>query len=394
MKIGYVIHRFPWPSETFISREVADVVALGHDVRIYAFEEPTGKDAELLSAQARGLRDRTHYISNSEAAAALPSPSTFAMLRDESRLARTATHRCNRLLRLGRAAALARRLRRDGVTGLHAHWPYATECAHLASLATGLPYSISVHAHEVAHDNGHFAVCFPRLTFASFCNHAAMNYLLSRLDPAAREKSHLIYHGVDVDTFVVQPPADPAPPLRVLSAGRLTASKGFHRLVAACAETVRRGTEVRLTILGRGPEEETIRRVAAEQGFTERLDLPGWVSHEEVTRHLGACHVFALLASDDFNDGLPNVVVEAMASGRPVVVSPLPAAKEIIETGKNGFILAAPDDTEGFIGALEALATDGTAARLAVTARATVVENYDARQHIQTLAGLLRSNGR
>lgn len=394
MNIGYVIHRFPWPSETFISREVADLIDLGHDVEIYSFEAPTGKDAELLTAQARGLQARTHYISNAEAAAALLSPAILAMLGEERRLARAATHDCSRLLRLGRAAALARRLRRDGITRVHAHWPYATECSHLASLASGLPYSISVHAHEVAYDNGHFAACFERLTFASFCNGAAMNYLLARLPPSAREKSHLVYHGVDVDRFVVQPPADPAPPLRILSAGRLTGTKGFDRLVVACAEAVRRGTEVRLTILGRGPEEATIRRVAAEQGFTERLNLPGWVSHEEVTRHLAECHVFALLASDDFNDGLPNVVVEAMASGRPVVVSPLPAAREIIETGENGFILATVDDTEGFIGALEQLARGDTAARMAVAARATVVASYDARQHIQTLAGLLRSGGR
>lgn len=394
MKIGYVVHRFPWPSETFVSREVADLVGLGHDIEIYSFDRPAGRDAELLGDQARRLMAKTRYISRREAAQALATPAMLAMLGEERRLAATATDRSNRLLRLGRAAALARRARRDGVDLLHAHWPYATQCAHLAGLASGLPYSVSIHAHEVAHDGGHFPVCFERLRFASFCNAAAMEYLLSRLPPAARAKAHLVYHGVDVTAFAVQPPADPAPPLRILSAGRLTPSKGFDRLVRAAAEAVRRGTEVRLTILGRGPEEETIRRVAAEEGFSDRLVLPGWVGHEEVGGHLRDCHVFALMASDDFNDGLPNVVVEAMASGRPVVVSPLPAAREIITPGDNGFILATIDDREGFVAALAALAGGDTAARMARAARATVEEHYDARRHIRALAALLAEAGR
>lgn len=388
MKIGYVIHRFPWPSETFISREVADLIELGHDIEIYSFDRPEGRDAELLGRQARWLMSKTQYISKREAAKCLLGPSALAMLVEERKLTRNATSQNSRLLRLGRAAALARRAQQDGVTWLHAHWPYATQCVHLASTAATMRYSVSIHAHEVAHDNGHFATCFERLQFASFCNRAAMEYLLSRLGPSARTKSHLVYHGVDVATFGVQPSADRGPPLRILSGGRLTSTKGFDRLVRACAKAAHRGIDVRLTILGRGPEEETIRRIAAELEFSNRLELPGWVSHDEVAGHMKACHVFALLASDDFNDGLPNVIVEAMASGRPVIVSPLPAASEIIVSGTNGFILSAVDDEEGFIEALRRLSVSDTATKMATAARITVEEQYDARRHIRTLASL------
>lgn len=390
MKIGYVIHRFPWPSETFISREVADVMKLGYDVEIYSFDKPEGADAELLGKQAQHLMSRTQYISKFEAARCIVTGSTPNMLREERRIAPTTTSLATRLLRAGRAAALVRRARQDGVTQLHAHWPYATQCAHLASTAAGIPYSVSVHAHEVAHDNGHFPTCFERLRFATFCNRAAMEYLLSRLDSTARAKSHLVYHGVDVAAFAVQPSAAANAPLRILSAGRLTSTKGFDRLVRACAAAVHRGIEVQLTILGRGPEEATIRRIASELNFSERLNLPGWVSHDEVTGYMRACHVFALLASDDFNDGLPNVVVEAMASGRPVIVSPLPAAREIIANGKSGFILSAVDDEDGFIEALHKLSASDTATRMAAAARTTVEEKYDARCHIRTLASLFQ----
>jgi len=389
MRIGYVIHRFPWPSETFISREVADLIAMGHDIRLYAFEAPEGKDAELLSDQARDLMARTRYITPREAMAALPGVDTLRMLGDERRLAAAATTKVNRLARLGRSAALARLARADSLDRLHAHWPYATTCVHLASVATGIDYSVSVHAHEVAHDNGHFPVCFERLRFASFCNRAAMDYLLARLPAEARAKAHLVYHGVDVSAFPFQPPAPPPPPLKVLSAGRLTASKGFDRLVAGCAEAARRGLDVELTILGRGAETEALAAQAAALGFADRFHLPGWVPHGEVRGYIRDSHAFALLASDDFNDGLPNVVVEAMASGRPVIVSPLPAAREIVDHGRNGFVLDAVDDLEGLIRILQSLAAEGATDEMAQAARRTVVEGYDAADLIRIQSRLL-----
>ena len=389
MRIGYVIHRFPWPSETFISREVADLIALGHDIRLYAFVRPTGKDEELLSDQARALMAQTRYITPKEAMLALPSLDTLNMLGEERRLAATPTSRTNRPGRLGRAAALAKLARADGLDRLHAHWPYATSCVHLASVATGIDYSISVHAHEVAHDNGHFPVCFERLRFASFCNRAAMEHLLAKLPPQARDKAHLVYHGVDVSAFPFQPPAPPPPPLKVLSAGRLTASKGFDRLVAGCAEAARRGLNVELTILGRGAETEALTAQAASLGFSDRFHLPGWVPHGEVRGYIRDSHAFALLASDDFNDGLPNVVVEAMASGRPVIVSPLPAAREIVDHGKNGFVLDAVDDLEGLIRILNTLAAEGATDDMAQAARRTVVEGYDAANLIKLQSRLL-----
>lgn len=389
MKTGYVIGRFPWPSETFVSREIADLIDLGSEVEIYAFEGPSPGDVELLSGQARELMARTHYISTGEALTALLRTNIFRMLGANGRFSREATGKSNPLLRLGRAAAIVQRAKRDGVGALHAHWPYATQVAHLASLASGLPYSISIHAHEVAHEGGHFPIVFERLRLATFCNAAAMTFLLDKLPSAAREKAHLVYHGVDVDAFPELPPRPPGGALEVISAGRMTRSKGFDRLVRACAEAVRQGVDVRLTILGRGPERDAVEALAAELGFSERLSLPGWVSHERVRDFLADSDVFALLADIDFNDGLPNVAVEAMACGRPVILSPLPAAVEAVKSGETGFVLKSVDDQAGAIAALVELQDRKRALQMGKAARKTMVERYDARIHIRTLAQLL-----
>jgi len=392
--IGYVIHRFPWPSETFISREVAGLIALGEDIRIYSFEAPGAEQVATLTAQARELMARTHYIGRGEAVRALVSTLGIRVFADaRSRLREAAAGRRLWLL-AARAAALAQHVRRDGVTQLHAHWPYATLACHLAARATGVPYSISVHAHEVAFENAHFAACFPEISSANFCNRAAMEHLLAQLPPEARAKTHLVYHGVDTAQFVPGPEAGPPPPVRILSAGRLTPSKGFDRLVRACAMAEARGLPVELTILGVGTEEQPLRALADTLGFGAKLHLPGWVSHDAVPGYIAASHAFCLLANTDFGDGLPNVVLEAMAAARVPIVSPLPAAGEAITHGVNGYILESPDDLEGFVAAVAALqAEPGTARAMGLAGREAVVARHDAAAQLRLLRGLLHGGG-
>jgi glycosyltransferase involved in cell wall biosynthesis len=217
-----------------------------------------------------------------------------------------------------------------------------------------------------------------------------MEHLLSQLPPEARAKSHLVYHGVDIRTFEQLPLPATQKPLRVVSAGRLTPTKGFDRLIRGCALARQQGMDVELSILGRGAEEARLREVAAACDFGQYLELPGWVSHGAVRDYLARCHVFALMADTTFHDGLPNVVLEAMASGRPVILSPLPAAGEAVEDGCEGFILAAPDDFEGFAAALRSLfATSGLAARMAGAARHRVARDHDANVQITRLQKLI-----
>jgi glycosyltransferase involved in cell wall biosynthesis len=298
-------------------------------------------------------------------------------------------HGSNAAGRLGKAFALAKRLRQRPPQRVHAHWPYATMVAHLASILTEIPYSVSIHAHEVAHENGHFAEAFRRLDWATFCNGAAMEHLLDQLPPEAREASHLVYHGVETDRFEPLAMPESADPFRVVSAGRLTATKGFDRLVRACALARERGAPVELAILGRGDQEAVIRETAAEAGFSDHLELPGWVPHHEVADWIARSHVFALPASVGFHDGLPNVVLESMASARPVILSPLPAAHEAVTPGVEGEVLRSADDVDGLADALVRLARSPEAAeRMGLAARERALRDHDAASQIQRLYAL------
>lgn len=393
MKIGYLVGNFPVLSETFVSNEIDRVRRHGMDVRVYSFCAPAAADLEKFTPALHEMMKVTLYLGREQVlAAAMKSPLTVLRgLRASQLMHAAATLKSNGLLCLMRAAAVVECMRREGVTHLHAHWPYASQVAYLVNRISGISYSISVHAHEVAHDNGHFPLVFDTVSFATFCNRGAMRHLLAQLKPEATTRSHLIYHGVDVERFRNLPMPSLHGTLSVVSAGRLTPTKGFDRLIRACAAARAAGIPVRLTILGQGRLEASLRSLAEQEGISEHVELPGWVSHDQMTAYLRNAHVFALLADTSFHDGLPNVLLEAMASGRPVIISPLPAASEAVTDGCEGYILSSPDDTTGFVAALKRYQDNAERRRaMGMAASVRVRHQHDAQDHITRLVELFK----
>ncbi|MCP3917047.1 MAG: glycosyltransferase family 4 protein [bacterium] len=398
MRILYLVPRFPMPSETFVSHEVVGVGERGHDVMTAAFGGPSAAELEQLVPAARELARGTRYVTKARLAAApFTTPlntlgASRAVRTLNARLAGESTHRTNAWARLARAAAVARIVRREGIEHVHAHWPQAAQVAALVHAWTGVPYSISVHAHEVVHDHGHFPAVFETLAFAAFCNRAAMEALLGRLGPHARGRSHLVYHGVDLDLFAATPPPDVRAGLRVVSAGRMTPTKGMPRLVRGVRAAVDAGVDVSLVLVGDGGQRDELARLARELSIPGRVELRGWVRQDEMPAILADAHVFALLPDDRGDDGLPNVVLEAAAAGRPVVLSAIPAAKEAVEPGVNGWIVPVEDSGESFARVLAEVGRDpAQLAALGAGARTHVERHYDRRMHLDRLARLFAS---
>lgn len=387
MKIAYVVPAFPMPSETFVFREVLGLLDRGISIEVHAVTRPSASELAVLPAAARELAEQVHYIDRMESAMALPWALTSRSARAlNARLDREATLKANGLARLARAGAIARRLKASGAERIHAHWPYAAQMAALAHELTGVPFSVSVHAHEVAHDGGHFAAIYEKLEFASFCNRAAMEYLLERLPGSAEARSELNYHGVDLEQFALLDLAPPPPPLEVLAVGRLAKTKGMDRVVRAVGLAREEGLDVRLTVVGDGSQRGLLEEQARELGIADRVTFCGWIEHGKVREHLAACHVLALLPDIDFHEGLPNVVLEAQAAGRPVVLSPLPAATEVLVPGENGWTVSAPDAVGELVDVLRALlAEPSKLEEMHRRARSAVENGFDARTCLDRL---------
>ncbi len=397
MKLAYLIAEFPKASETFVSREVLTLQRLGLPVEVFALKPPDAAELARLDPPTRHLASKVHYLSCREAVAGLPRAwrKILPTLQANIHLQRACTVKTNAGARLLRAAALARQCQELKITHLHAHWPCATQIAYIVHQLIGLPFSVSIHAHEVEHDHGHFPVVFDALSFAAFCNRAAMERLLGRLGLAARAKSHLIYHGVDLSSFGALPFPDAPGPLKVISAGRLTRTKGFDRLVRACAFYKQHGGEIELTLLGEGSLSESLRQISREENFEQNLRLPGWLPHDQVARQMADSHVFALMADTNFHDGLPNVLLEAMACARPAIISPLPASGEAITNGVEGYVLRSADDEAGMVDALRNCASrHATLGSMGEAARARVTTAFDQDLHGRSLLELFQSGAR
>ncbi len=257
-------------------------------------------------------------------------------------------------------------------------------------MLTNIPFSFSVHAHEVQYEYGHVPIALERAEFAAFCNGAAMERLLGRLPPGARSNSRLVYHGVDLTQFSYLAFPRSTGPFRILSAGRLTHTKGFDRLIHACAIAKTQGVPIELTILGTGPIEGELVDLAGIAGLSDQVHLPGWVSHSQVAEYLHDSHLFALAADTNYDDGLPNVVLEAMACGRPVLLSPLPAATEAVSQGVEGIIVRSADDVEAFAESIVHLHEERSEAEeMGKAARYGVEEKFNAAASIRCLRNLM-----
>ena len=335
------------------------------------------------------------------------------------------------------AADIADRLlQAKDVRHLHAHFAHGTTTVTwLASILTGLPFSFTGHAKDIYRESLNPAGLLRRkMRAASFvvtCTGANQQHL-RQVEPTA--DVHLVYHGLNADFAALLPTAPPqadtapatvaaaAPvdtvpaelaweraavaagtatlaadrditPLRVVAVGRMVPKKGFDVLVEAVADLTARGVELELVIAGEdGPDAAKIRRLAAER-CPDAVQFTGPLTQCELLALYRGANVFALACrvdADGDRDGIPNVMVEAMAAGLPVVSTAVSGIPELVRDGENG-LLVPPEDPRALASALLRLATDVSLRdRLAAAGRETVAERFDGDVLARRMAGLFR----
>jgi glycosyltransferase involved in cell wall biosynthesis len=258
----------------------------------------------------------------------------------------------------------------SAVHGYFAHVP--TEVAAKAARRLGVPYGFSVHAVDARKvtqsdlaDRARAAAC------VIACNPDVAGDLRRAGAPV-----HLIPHGVDLDRF--QPtPAPDGEVLSLLAVGRLVPKKGFPVLVEAAA---RLHAPFCLRIVGDGPGREALERQIADAGLQDRIRLAGPRTHDDLPAEYATADVVVVPSVTDATgdrDGLPNVVLEAMSSGRPVIASHVGAVSSAVVDGRTG-VLVPPGDAAALAGALEFLVDQPDwRARLGREARARVERDFE-----------------
>jgi glycosyltransferase involved in cell wall biosynthesis len=271
---------------------------------------------------------------------------------------------------------------------VHAHFTSpSADVGLLVAALGGWRFSFTAHGTDIVTDLPARLAAKVRAADAVVCvSDVGRAQLMMGVAEEHWDKLAVVRCGVDAGTFAPaaapREDADPSAPLRVLCVGRLAPEKGQQVLVDALAAC----PGVAVTFVGAGDKLEALRRRAAARGVDDRVTFTGAVGQDRIAAHYAAADVFCL---PSFGEGVPVVLMEAMASGVPVVATAVGGVPELVEHGVTG-LLAPPGRADALADALMRLAGDADLRRrLAAAGRARVEEEFDLERNAERLRAVL-----
>lgn len=366
MGIAYICSRYPFISHTFVLREVEALRALDLDVATFSVHRTP--DEHLLSDADRDAAATTYAIlpprplhllgATSRAIATRPRTTLTAFVRALRLSRRGVRGLLWQLFYFGEALILWDRCRRAGIRHVHSH--FANNASDIGLLAVAIGgsewrWSFTVHGStELADVTSHrlrdkieaaeFVVCT-----SDFCRSQLM-----RLVPEVHwEKMRTVHCGVDPSRFrLASRRHRQGESLCVLTVARLVPAKGIHLLLDAVAQLVADGLDVTLAVVGDGPARAALTARAQELGLGARVEFTGFVGQDDILDWYASADVFCL---PSFAEGIPVVLMEAMAAELPVVATRIMGIPELVEDGRNG-LLVTPARLDELVNALRRLA--------------------------------------
>lgn len=389
---AFLVSKYPDVSHTFILREVLALRERGVAVDVASINDPPPR-AKLTAVEAAEA-DRTFYVKRQGAVGALRSlvwalgrPSGLldalecALMLNAGDLRATVMN----LFYFVEALILAQWMSERGLHHVHVHFatPAAT-VGMMAAMTGGATFSMTVHGPDEFYDVSKYALR-EKIAAAKFV--VAISYFaqsqLMKLSPMEQWKKFEVSRlGVDSSQFAPRELRREPGKLRVLCVGRLVAAKGQGILIRAVARLREAGREVELTLVGDGPDREHLEQMVAVRGL-EGVRFTGSVNQDHIRELYQGADVFALAS---FAEGVPVVLMEAMAMEIPAVSTRIAGIGELIENGVDGVLVAA-SDVEGLAKMLAELMDDAEwAERLGRAGRAKVQREYELGPSVDRLA--------
>lgn len=416
--VAYILASVPTLTETFIIGEISALREHGIPITLFALR---ASQSQVQQPEALALRREVRYV-RALSHLRLVWVNVAWVFHDPGRYFRTwwlvvrgclrnPIHLLKTLVLFPKAAELADRMVRQGIGHVHAHWAtYPTTVAMVISELTGLAYSFTAHAWDISLIRTLLPEKVRRARFVVTCTRENQNALRAMIPEREGRKIYLNYHGISVNRFAgIDREGGGAVPV-IMTCGALFERKGFADLVRACGILKRRGLSFRCVIIGEGPQRRTLEALVTSEGVGEEVTLAGALSQVEVIRQYARSDLFVLpclvrsLNLPDheadvvkaleawfegktslIKDGIPNVLVEAMAMGIPVVSTNISGIPELVENGKNG-LLVRPRQPEQLAETIECLLVDpALRTRLGECGAAEVRRRFDRKKNASVL---------
>jgi colanic acid/amylovoran biosynthesis glycosyltransferase len=409
-RIGYVLNQYPAISHSFILREVLALRELGIEIDTYSIHR--SDPAHLLAEHDRQEYSRTYALRPVKAGAFVTAhlrafgdrPDTYvrALARSLWRGRRSPRDFAWQLFYFLEAVPIWLEAKRTGLRHVHAHFtnPAADVAMIVAELWNGdegSSWSFSAHGADIQETDQTLLAGKVRSAERVVCvSDYGRSQLMAIVEPEQWQKISVVHCGIDTDTFPLRrSESRSGRPLRILNVGRLVPVKGQAVLLEALASVRRRGLDVTLTIVGDGPLRDSLRDLARDLGVENIVEFTGSVGQDDIAAHYRGADLFCL---PSLREGVPVVLMEAMATGVPVIASRIMGIPELVEHDVTG-LLVPPGRADALADAIARLAGDDDLCdRLVSAGRGRIAAEYEvhgcARQLASVLADATADTGR
>lgn len=369
LKLVYIIGTYPLLTTTFIDREIDLLRQRGVTLRVISIRRPSRK---LSPGQEERMEDVT-YLLPVNLLALLMAHLWFALLRPGAywqtlfylvtRPHPTTRARLKTVLHFGEGVYGAHLARQQAVDQVHAHFAdRAATVALTVSRLLDVPYSLTAHANDIYVNPVMLPEKMAQAKFVATCTQYNLQHLQGIANNNESEgELHCIYHGLDLSNYLPKKhEALKDEQALLIAVGQLKEKKGFTYLLEACRLLKDRGYKFRCEIVGEGPLRNRLQEQIRQLDLENTVTLCGALPHAAVIEKYEQATVFTLpcvLSADGDRDGIPNVILEAMAMELPVISTRHSGIPEVIEDGVNG-ILVPPAQAEALAKALARLLDD------------------------------------
>jgi colanic acid/amylovoran biosynthesis glycosyltransferase len=396
IRIAYLVSQYPAASHTFILREILELRRLGFEIHVASIRSADRPFAQLASDEQQ--EQRTTFYVKPKGVIGVLALNLLVFFKRPSGYLRAVAYSLRlaglnvrvalfNLAYFAEAAVVADWMRRQDLSHLHMH--FTSTVGLLASRLAPIGMSATIHGSDEFIDPRGFYLAEKIRAFHLLCtiSEYGRSQLMRFSDQTQWTKFRVARLGVDPTLYTPRPFRENPSPFEILFVGRLVPVKGLFILVAALDRLVRQGRPVRLRLAGDGPDRAGLERNVTERGLNQHVIFEGWQGADGVRALYREADLFVL---PSFAEGIPVVLMEAMAMEIPCVTTHITGIPELIRDRIDGLLIT-PSSVEELAAAIMRLIDDSQLRRqLGTSARQRVLEHFDLRRNTAQLASIFR----